>query len=166
MKDKYIEECKIIQQNCTYTAETHHQMAAIEKRKKLWLEVIPAAIAAITSALVAAGIAKEDLLILTVIAAVMTAITSIVNPGKAYEAQLSAGKNFTTLKHDARYLHTTQVHRVPDESFAILVDRLHEKYNELVKSSPTTSKLAFECSRKIVQDGIHEPDKDQQGKVL
>lgn len=166
MKEKYVEECKVIQQNCTYTAETHHQMAIIEKQKKLWFEIIPAIIAVITSSLVSAGIAKDDLLILTVIAAVITTIASVINPGKAYESQLSAAKNFTALKHDARYLYLSQVQNYSDGEFAILVDRLHDRYNDLVKASPTTMKRAFEQAQKIVKAGTHEPDKDEAGEII
>ena len=76
MKEKYIEECGIIQDNCTYTAEAHHHIAIYAKRKAFWLEVIPAVCAALSSTLVAAGILGEWLLPFTVLSASVSAVTA------------------------------------------------------------------------------------------
>lgn len=165
MKQKYIEECKIIQQNCTYTAESHHQMAKFEKRKSIWLEIVPAVCAALTATLVAAGYAKNDLLIVTVISAVITAIAGVLSPAKAYQAQLSAGKSFTALKHDARFLHDAGSFKLSDEAFVMAVEQLHEKYNDLIKTAPTTNKKSFEEAQKIIKAEIHQPDRNADGSI-
>ncbi len=165
MKEKYIEECKIISQNCNYTAEAHHNMAANEKNKSIWLEIVPAICAALTSTLVAAGYAKTELLLLTIISAVISAVSSILNPGKSHQAQLTAAKNFTALKHDARFFWEAEANSISDDAFALSVRQLHNRYNELVKTSPTTTKDSFSKGRKTIQAGIHDLDRDEAGNI-
>lgn len=165
MTQKYIDECGIIQQNCTYTAETHHIMALSAKRKAFWLEVIPAVIAALTSALVAAGIAGEWLLPFTILSATISAITAVLNPNKTYQEHLAAARSFTTMKHDARFLRESQSGSMKDEVLMIAVDNLHQRYNDLLKSTPPTDKPSFEKAREVVKAEIHEPDRDASGKI-
>ena len=165
MKQKYIDECKIIHQNCTYTAEAHHQMALSEKKKSLWLEIIPAICAALTSTLVVAGYAKNDLLILTIISSVIVAVAGVLNPSKSYQSHLGAAKDFTSLKHDARFLHEAGATKFSDEAFIISVEKLHEKYNDLIKTVPPTNKESFKKAQNIVQANTHEPDRNEDGSI-
>lgn len=165
MREKYLEECGIIQQNCTYTAETHHIIALSAKRKAVWFEVVPAIIAAFTSTLVAAGIAGEWLLPFTVVSAVISAVAAVLNPNKTHQEHLDAARNFTALKHDARFLRDSQSLKMNDDALCISVENLHQKYNELLKSVPPTDKDSFEKAREIVQSGMHEPDRDDAGRV-
>jgi len=165
MKNKYIEECGIIQQNCTYTAETHHLIALSAKRKAFWLEVIPAVCAALSSTLVAAGLLGNWLLPFTVLSASVSAITAILNPNKEYQNHLAAAKNFTSLKHDARFLRESQSVRLSKDALIVAIEGLHQRYNELLKSAPPTDDKSFSKAREIVQAGIHDPDRDSSGKI-
>lgn len=165
MREKYLDECGIIQQNCTYTAEAHHIMSLTAKRKAFWLEVIPAVIAAVTSTLVAAKIAGEWLLPFTIVSATVSAIAAVLNPNKTYQEHLSAARNFTTIKHDARFLRESQSVNMSNEVLAVTVEHLHGKYNELLQTAPPTDQSSFERARKNILDGIHEPDRDSTGKI-
>ena len=165
MREKYLDECGIIQQNCTYTAEAHHIMALAAKRKAFYLEVVPAVIAAVTSTLVTTGIVGIWLLPFTIVSATVSAIAAVLNPNKTYQEHLSAARNFTTVKHDARFLRESQSVKMSDDLFALAVDNLHQKYNELLKAVPPTDQGSFEKARKIIQEGIHDPDRDSSGKI-
>ncbi len=165
MKNKYIEECKFIKQNCTYTAEAHHQMAAYSKRQAFWLEVIPSILAALSGALVSANIWSHEILIVTVISSAVAAVSAVLNPNKTYQAHLEAAKNFTTLKHDARFLSEARAESMNDDVFSHAVENLHQKYNELLKTVPPTNAKSFKKAQEIVQGGVHESDKDEKGKI-
>lgn len=165
MKNKYSEECRIIRQNCTYSAQAHHLMAASAKKKALWVETIPAASAAISSTLVACQIVGTWLLPFTVLSAAAAAIAAVINPNKQYQEHLSAAKGFTSLKHDARFLGETASLRMTDDAFAVAVENLHQKYNEFLKGVPPTSADSFAKARMVVQGDIHEPDRDEHGNV-
>jgi len=165
MKQKYIDECKVIQQNCTYTAEAHHQIAISEKRKAFWLEVVPAVCAAVSSALVAAKVICPGFIFLTIVSSVMTAVCAVINPAKNYQAHLDAAKNFTAMKHDARFMHEVMSLKLNDEAFGVAVENLHNQYNDLIRNVPPTTPGAFAKAQKIVQAHVHEPDRDGSGKI-
>lgn len=165
MKDKYIAECKVIQQNSTYTAVAHYQMALSAKSRAFWFEVFPAVCAAVTGALVASGVVSERLLPITILSAAISAVAAVLNPNRTYQEHLSAARSFTAIKHDARFLHEVKSSGLSDDAFAILVENLHQKYNELLKAVPPTDAPSFAKAREIVQAGIHEPDRDQFGDV-
>lgn len=165
MNQGYIDECRQIHQNATYSAETHHRMAARDRRLSTWLQVVPAIVATITSGLVASGVSPHSLLWLTVTAAAISAVASIWNPQKSYQDNLAAAKGFTTIKHDARFLHEAKSTSMTDAEFRLAVQYLHEKYNELVKVVPATDPESFAEAQRVIQAGTHEPDKDCNGRI-
>lgn len=165
MKDKYIDECKQIKQNAEYTAETHHWIAGWNRFLAHTFQMVPAVIAVITSALVAAGIQPASWLWATVIASVVAAVASVLDPNKQYQDHLLAAKTFTILKHDARFLHDARSHKMSDEAFSNAVENLHERYNDTVRTAPPTNKRFFEIARGIIQSGRHDPDRDSGGAV-
>ena len=165
MTQKYIEESKQIQQNATYSAEAHHLMALRYKSLSNWFQVFPSVVAAITSGLAAAGI-SPDLLWLTLASAVTAAVGNVLNPQQSYQGHLAAAKGFTVIKHDARFLHEAKSTSLSEAEFRLEVQHLHEKYNELVKIIPPTDPEFFKQAQKNVASGIHEPDKDTNGRIL
>jgi len=165
MKEKYIAECALIQQNCTYTAEAHYILALSGKRKAFWLETIPAVCAALSGALIGAKIIEPNLLPITILSATVSAVAAVINPNQVYQEHLSAACSFTTLKHDARFLRDTQSVRMTEDAFMTSVENLHQRYNELLKAVPPTDDKSFKKAQKVIQAGTHEPDRDQNGNI-
>jgi hypothetical protein len=163
--DKYIDECKQIHQNALYTAQSHHDRAQFFKWLAFWLQLVPAVIAALTGALVGSGVKSEKWLWLTVIAAVVSAVASVLNPSKESDEHARAAKSFTTLRHDARFLHEARVRRLSTEEFSRETERLHERYNDVVDMAPTTGRYFFEQARKFIRLGRHEPDRNKDGLI-
>lgn len=83
-----------------------------------------------------------------------------------HRLQRRAAKGFTVLKNDARALHQTFGPRMADEAFEVAVRNLHDRYNDLARSTAATDDAAFEKARKKIQEGLHEPDRDASGAVL
>ena len=158
MKKQLIAECIHIQDNCTYTAEAHHNLADRGKRLGFCFQVVPSVITALLAAVVTLGWAPLILNGLTVIGAVISAVGNVLNPLKDYFDHLNAAKNFTVIKHDARVLRYTFSVTMSDKEFAIAVENLHNRYNDLVRFVPPTDKKAFEEARKRIQSGVHDPD--------
>jgi hypothetical protein len=159
MKEAYINECKQIKQSAEYSAEAHHILSKVHKTLSYLFQVIPAGVAAITGALVAANKSPDSLLWWTVSAAVVAAVANILDPKKNYQDHLNAAKNFTTMKHDARFLHESQSLKLSDEAFAVAVENLHNRYNDLVKLTPPTTDWAFAWGRWRIHKQLHQPDK-------
>lgn len=161
MREKYSEECKIINQNCTYSAEAHHTIATRNKRLSMWFQIMPAVVAALSGVLVAGSVVPSWFNWLTVISAVVTAVASVLNPMKEYYDHLNAAKNFTVLKHEARTLGDVFGTKMDDNSFAVSVENLHRRYADLIKFVPPTDNKSFEQTRKRIKAGIHEPDESK-----
>jgi hypothetical protein len=158
MKDRYIDECKIIKQNSEYTAETHHLMADHHRKIALWFQLGPAVLAAISSSATTLGASFSWLPIVTMLSAVVAAVATVLNPNKRYEEHLSAAKAFTALKHDARFLSSAEAMSLSDDAFTVRVKNLHDQYNALVRTVPPTEVKFFEKARERILAGRHDPD--------
>lgn len=159
MREKYLEECNVIEQCCTYSAEAHHIIANKSKQLMTWLQIIPAIIASLSGILVAGEIVPIWFGWLTVVSAVITSITSVLNPLKEYYDHLNAAKNFTALKHEARALRGIFSARMNDDVFFGAVENLTKRYAEFIKFVPPTDDDSFYRARKKIKSGIHKPDK-------
>jgi len=159
MRERYTNECKIIQQNCVYSAEAHHTIANKNKRLSTWLQLIPAVIAALSGVLVAGSIIPVWFGWLTVGSAIITAVASVLNPLKEHYDHLNAAKNFTVLKHEARTLGDVFSTRMDDNAFAVAVENLHQRYADLVRFVPPTDNEAFGQARERIKAGVHKSDK-------
>lgn len=158
MKAQYAAECRAIEDNSKYTAEAHHTLARWDRVLAYALQIVPAVIAAVSSALVAGGVAGASLLWATVVSAAVSAIAAVVDFNKAAQGHLSAAKAFTTLKNDARFLRDAEVGAMSDEEFARAVRDLHARYNTVAEAAPPTTKWAFKFAQRAIAGGIHAPD--------
>ncbi len=153
----HCDECARIEENSTYTAETHHILA---KRQRLWYKVfqlIPAIATAVIGTLTVGQVVPRWFGILGLITAVVTAVGTVLNPQQHYYEHLSAAKAFTAMKHDARAVREFG-EQSTNEELTVSVKSLHDRYNDLVRIAPVTEDWAFERARKRIQAGAHRPD--------
>jgi hypothetical protein len=158
MKDKYEAECAAIEQHCTYTAETHHIIATKQKRIANFLQIGPAVLAAVLITLAGVQVFEPWTTWLGAATAIISAVSSVLNPFANYQNHLNAAKGFTILKQDARALKSTFSAAMSDDAFGVEVKALHNRYTDLVRMSPETDKRSFEEARERIRKGIHELD--------
>ena len=156
-----IEECRQIEDDCLYTAESHYIIAADAGRVSFWVKLIPAVAAAASGAALLAG-APNWIAWFSVIAGFAFALQSIMNPDKKKEEHSQAAKSYTTLKHESRSLYQTFHKEMDRNSFATYVRILRERYNMIAKMTPQTTLKAFEEGRKRIRAGRHKPDFNEQ----
>lgn len=168
MREKIDSGCSIVGGNCTYTAETHHIIAAKKKRLANLVQILPAVVAA----LLAAGsvIVKDGDLLqkwpelpqwlvwASALSAGVAAVSNYINPLSDYESHLSAAKGFTILKQDARALRDIFSAGLSDEVYMLKLQCLHERYADLVRTAPPTDKSSFEEAQRRIKAGVHDPD--------
>ncbi len=158
MRKKYENECAAIDQNCTYTAETHHIIATKRQRLGTQLQIVPAIIAAVLGVLAGTDVLTPWTLWLSVIAAAVSAVGNVLNPFAEYYMHLNSAKSFTILKQDARALRETFSGTMSDDMFRAATHSLHDRYDDLVRLAPATDNKSFEEARRRVQSGIHQLD--------
>jgi hypothetical protein len=153
----HLNECSRLEEAATYTAETHHILA---NRQQLWykiLQLVPAVASAVVVTLVVGKVVPSWVGIPALIAAIVTAIGTVMNPQQSYFEHLSAAKAFTVIKNDARAICELAA-AVPAAETAADTKSLHERYNDLVRVTPPTEDWAFDKARKRIHSGVHKPD--------
>lgn len=168
--DHLVGECHRIEEDATYTAETHHVLHAQDETRGKVLKAIPAVAAAAAGTAI---VAERPVIgaACALVAAVVGALFAVLDPDRAARAHLVAAKGFTSLKHDARFLADVMRFELTREQFAASVQRLRERYNQIAEHAPPTTDRAFERAREKVRAGRHAPDAvsasrasaDQQG---
>jgi hypothetical protein len=155
--DSLLKECARVEENSTYSAETHHIMAKRQDSLYNLTQLAPALAAAVMGTLTVGQVVPTWFGSAATVAAVVTAIGTVLNPQRSYFTHLSAAKAFTVMKHDARAARDRVLDMTADEATCTSVS-LHDRYNDLVRISPPTEDWAFEKARKRVQGGVHRPD--------
>jgi len=153
-RKKLIEECKRIEEDSLYTAETHFLIAQKLTRKNMIIKYIPTVVSFVSQAvLVYAIISKRDIIfqLLSLLISVGSTAVSFFNllndTDKKIKEHESAGKMFTALKHEARSLYQTFEPFLDEQAFLREVYTLRKKYNLLVKSTPITDNKSYEEAR-------------------
>ncbi len=158
-----VTECRQIQDDSTYTAETHHIMGCALSKRAFGMKLTPALIT-VASAFVllmgwSGGEGKPNWAAwVTMVSGVVTTLSVIMEPEKLARSHLFAAKAFTVLKHDARVAHESFRHFMSETEFFNSVKLLRERYNLSVQSSPATDKKAFDEACRRIKSGIHEAD--------
>jgi len=155
--DSLITECKQIQEDSTYTAETHHIISHRLSKRVFLYKLIPVSITVLSAFALLLG-APDWVSWITLLAGTVTMLNIFMEPEKKSKDHLFAAKNFTVLKHEARSLNEAFKDFMTEEEFYHNVKRLREKYNLLVQYSPSTEKEAFEEARERIQAGVHKAD--------
>lgn len=150
-------ECKQIEDDSKITADTHFKIAKIARYKTCITKGIPAVLSAVSGIAILSG-APDWLAWLALISSAIFAVETVIDFDKEYIDQVTAGKRYTTLKHQARSLYETFQHEFDRSTFIVWVAMLREKYNTISESTPMTDDKKFEESRNKVKKGRHEPD--------
>jgi hypothetical protein len=161
-KDSLIKECMRIEEDCTYNAETHHQIAASEKKVAFSIKFIPAVIAALSGIFILMG-ASIAVAWLSVLSGIILAVASVLDPDRKKNDNIKAAKDYTVLKHDSRSLYQSFAQDMSPSEFYIATRLLREQYNNIVNNSPETNDKAFEKARSKIRAGRHTPDFEEKG---
>ena len=156
-KDHLITECRRIEEDCTYNAETHHQIVASAQKTAFCVKFIPAVIAAISGILILAGVSIV-VAWLSVLSGFILAIAAVLDPDRKKNDHIKTAKDYTVLKHDSRALYQAFAKEMSSSEFYISTRLLRERYNNIVNNSPETEDKAFEKAREKIRAGRHTPD--------
>ena len=149
MHEPLLKECASVEENSTYSAETHHIMAKRQDKLYTITQLIPALAAAGMGTLAIGQVVPPWVGVIATFAAVVTAIGTVLNPQRSYFQHLFTAKSFTVMKHDARAARD-QVPSLTDEKARCLATNLHERYNDLVRTAPPTEDWAFNKARERI----------------
>ena len=101
-----LDECKTIEENCLYTAQTHFVMAGKAGRMAALLLIIPSIVASLAGILTAMGL-PGWIGAFAAIAGVVTGVATYCGIGRNKVDHAAAGNLLTCLRHEARAIHET-----------------------------------------------------------
>jgi hypothetical protein len=146
-RDHLIAACRRIEDDCTYTGQTHFEMAAMKSRSaKGWLVFLPSMVSASSGLAVALGVAGW-VGAFAALAGTISAVATFLGVDKEATAHEMAGKLLTQLKHEARALREADAPDLSVESLAAQVRVLTNRYGAFVASLPVTDNKAFQRVR-------------------
>ena len=160
-KEHLIKECMRVEEDCMYTAETHHVIASSSEKIGFWVKAIPAAVAAGSGIAILKGF-PIWVAWLSIISGIAFALTFLLDPDRRKNDHTKAAKDYTVLKHEARSLYQTFSHEMNQSEFYMSVRLLRERYNNLVSQTPKTTDKAFEKAREKIKAGRHTPDFEEK----
>lgn len=153
-----ITECKQIEEDSMYTAETHYIIGSKLKIRAYLLKFVPPIITALSATVVMFS-ENNTFNWITLIGAIVSIGSIILEPEKQSRDHITAAKEFTNLKHEARSLHETFSKFMSETDFYHEVKRLREKYNGLTKCTPPNDdEEAWEKATSNIKSGRHRAD--------
>lgn len=161
MNESLLKECARVEENSTYSAETHHIMAKRQDQLYTFTQLIPALAAAAMGTLAVGQVVPAWVGVAGAFVAVITAVGTVINPQRSFFQHLSAAKAFTIMKHDARAA-VDRASSLTDKESEYISEGLHGRYNDLVRLAPPTEDWAFEKARERIQSGVHRPDEESK----
>jgi len=157
-------ECKKIEENCLYTAQTHFEMASDKgKRAKAWLVLLPSIVSASSGLAVAIG-APGWIGAFAAVSGVVSGVATFLGVGKESSAHETAGKRPTQSRDEARVLGETYSRDLSAQQLAVEVRALGNRYRAYVASLPVTDGRAFEKARAKIKSGAFAFDADAVAK--
>lgn len=158
--DYLVRECETVAENSLYNAQSHYVLADTKERQAFWLIVIPAAVAGISSLLIALGL-PPWLGAFGALGGTVATVAGILGVDRQPTTHRNAGSQWTALRHEARSLSQGMFRELPHQQFVAEVRRISDRYNSLCQALPATDRESFEAARRRIKKGTHEPDSKQ-----
>jgi hypothetical protein len=159
-RDEIIREAKRLEESTLYSFKGHHQAARGWGSRHLWLGIPTVVISALIGATAFSQYAKEYPWVgiaaglLAILVAVLSGVTTFLNPNDKESAHLVAAHGFDKLNNDARMFWSIECWQ--EESDEVLTSRLRElveRKNELNSSSPQIPPWAYNRAKVGIEAG-------------
>lgn len=159
-RDQIIREAKRLEETTLHSFKGHHCAASDCKDLHLRLGIPTVIISALVGAAAFSKIASENSWVgflaggLSVVVAVLSAITTFLNPNEKQNAHLNAAHGFDKLNNDSRIFWSIECGSEPsDDVLSSKLKSLVDKKNELNASSPQIPNKAYRRGKKGIEDG-------------
>jgi hypothetical protein len=168
-KGQIIDEAKRLEETTLYSFKGHHHAAAGWAKGHLWLGLPTAILSTIVGAATFSQYAKQYPEVafiagcISISVAVLSGVTTFLNPNKREVAHLAAAHGFDKINNDARVFWSVECWL--EESETILTVKLRElidRKNELNGKSPQIPDWAYQRAKRGILAGEAEFKVDQK----
>lgn len=149
--------CRTIEENSLYSAQAHFEEAKAARAFSRWMIFVPSVLAFGAGAAVVLG-APTDWGVLALVGGLASGFGGLFDLGAKVYRHDQEGNEFVALRHDAEALRVTFGPLKSDAELESEVMKLHNRYDQLVRLTQTTSERSFKRARIRIQAGVFEPD--------
>jgi SMODS and SLOG-associating 2TM effector domain family 4 len=169
-RDKIIREAKRLEESTLFSFKGHHHAARGWTDRNLWLGIPTVVISAVIGAAAFSQYSKEFPWVgilagfLAIAVAILSGITTFLNPNDKESSHLIAAHGFDTLNNDSRLFWAIECwQESSDEVLTSKLRELVERKNELNSSSPQIPPWAYKKAKVGIEAGeaTFQVDKDQ-----
>jgi hypothetical protein len=159
-RNEIIREAQRLEESTLFSFKGHHCAASIWKNRHLLLGIPTVIISAVVGAAAFSTFAADYPLVgaiagvLSVTVAVLSAVTTFLDPNQKENAHFVAAHGYDKLNNDSRIFWTIECWQ--EESTDVLASRLKtlvDKKNELNSTSPQIPGRAYKKAKKGIEDG-------------
>lgn len=150
-----VKEAERIGEDALYSSKGHFNAADSWRRLNYGLGIPAVTMSAVAGLSAFADFDKSNVVagILALLVAVLTAISTFLNPEEQAAAHHAAGSKFNSLKNRCRLFATTSTARVSISDLARQLRELSDERDDLNESSPPIPGRAFRRARKGIEAG-------------
>jgi hypothetical protein len=152
-KEAIIKEAKRIEENCLLSSKGHFVAAGFWTNFSLWVG-IPTTIMAVVAGILSFSTYNCYAGLLSIIVAILTALTTFLNPKERSNGHFVAGNNYDSLLTKARIFWTIECKR--ENSLEILESKLNDlsgQRERLNRDCPQIPKWAYKKAKNGIEDG-------------
>ena len=154
-RESIIAEAKRIEENCLYTSKSHFAAAQFWSSFHLRIGIPTVVMAAIAGASVLSQFGNYIVIagVISIVIAVLTAMTTFLNPRERASSHLSAANNYDSLLSKTRIFWTIECWQ--DDSDVVLTQKLRdlsEERNRLNRDCPQVPRFAYLAARKGIKE--------------
>lgn len=165
-----INEAKRLEESTLYSMKGHHCAAARWKKGNLWLGLPSVIISGLVGATAFTKAAEQEPLIgllagaLAIFVAILSGITTFLNPNDKEAAHLSAANAYDKLNNDSRFFHSIVCWQgETDEVLTAKLRTLIDEKDKLNANSPQIPDWAYARAKKGIEAGEAQFAVDQNG---
>lgn len=146
-------EAKRIEEDCLYSAKGHFEAASYWKRIHYWIGIPATVLAAITGLALVTDRPGSGA-ILAVIVAILSGLSTFLNPSEKATAHHSSGTSFNTLKNQVRVFREIDLRtQATSEDLSFRLKSISEARNHLNSVSLQIPRGAFVRARRGIESG-------------
>ena len=158
-RDEVIKEAKRMEESLLFSSKSHFEASSFWGNFHLWIGVPTVVLASIAGAAALSHFDPTHIFagLLSIIGAVLSAVSTFLNPNERQSAHLNAGNSYDSLKDEIRIFRCVDCWN--DKSEQVLTERLKhysEQKGELNRKCPQPPPWAYRAARRGIERGEGE----------
>lgn len=155
IKSEIIKEAKRIEEDAIHSAKGHFNASMYWRRIHFWIGIPATICAAIAGASALAAFQYHEVIagVLSIVATILSALATFINPNQKAEIHQTSGTYFSALKNKIRLFYNIEIAQLDDLKATREIKKYGNERDDLNKKSPEISTRAFNKAKNGIDQG-------------